>query len=162
MDFVSEAETDCTQASDTVTCISAGLASGASDTYVIRVKAVLMPGANNIAQITAWSTPDPNTGNNSDGENTSFATGTSALRCRHRRSGLDEQYRRRRRALPEVGQWLSTNYKLKATNPGTFKYRLSLENETGIDIHVKGKQLPNIIRRGVSIKDRNGARRRSS
>jgi hypothetical protein len=50
----------------------------------------------------------------------------------------------------------TSNYVLKATNPGTFKYRLSLENETGIDIHVKGKQLPNIVRRGVSIKDANG------
>ena len=55
----------------------------------------------------------------------------------------------------------SSTYKLKATNPGTFRYRLSLENETGIDIHVKGQQLPNIIRRGVSLKDPNGARRRS-
>ena len=50
----------------------------------------------------------------------------------------------------------STNYTLKATNPGTFKYRLDLDNETGIDIHVKGKQLPPIIRRGISIKDANG------
>ena len=50
----------------------------------------------------------------------------------------------------------TSTYTLKATNPGTFKYRLSLENETGIDIHVKGKQLPNVVRRGYSIKDANG------
>ena len=54
------------------------------------------------------------------------------------------------------GTGTSTTYTLKATNPGTFKYRLSLENETGLDIHVKGKQLPNIVRNGVSIKDANG------
>ena len=47
-------------------------------------------------------------------------------------------------------------YTLKATNPGTFKYRLSLTNETGVDVHVRGKQLPDIIRNGVAIKDANG------
>ena len=50
----------------------------------------------------------------------------------------------------------TSTYMLRATNPGTFKYRLSLTNETGIDIHVRGKQLPNVIRNGVSIADRNG------
>ena len=54
------------------------------------------------------------------------------------------------------GTGTSTTYTLKATNPGTFKYKLSLENETGIDIHTKGKPLPNVIRNGMSIKDANG------
>ena len=50
----------------------------------------------------------------------------------------------------------TSTYTLKATNPGTFKYRLSLTNETGVDVHVRGRQLPDIIRNGVAIKDANG------
>jgi hypothetical protein len=57
----------------------------------------------------------------------------------------------------KTGSGSSTSYTLKATNPGTFKYRLSLANETGTEIHVKGRKLPDIIRNGVTLKDRNGA-----
>ena len=158
VDFVSETEDDCTQVTGTVTCVNTtGLAAGASDVYVIRVKAVQMPGALNTAQITASSTTDPNATNNSEAENTTFAPGTLLSDVAtgdpdwtNNIDGVDVLFQK-------SGSGSSTNYKLKATNPGTFKYRLSLENETGIDIHVKGKQLPNIIRRGVSLKDRNGA-----
>ena len=55
------------------------------------------------------------------------------------------------------GSGSSTSYKLKATNPGTFRYKLSLENETGLDIKKKGSHLPDMLRHGVSLKDRNGA-----
>ena len=46
--------------------------------------------------------------------------------------------------------------KLVATNPGTFNYELHLKNETGVTLHKRGRQLPNIIRNGASIADRNG------
>jgi hypothetical protein len=57
----------------------------------------------------------------------------------------------------KVSSGSTTKYTLKATNPGTFKYQLSLHNETGTEIHVKGRQLPNIVKNGVTLKDRNGA-----
>ena len=60
----------------------------------------------------------------------------------------------------KTGSGTSTKYTLKATNPGTFKYRLSLTNETGTEIHVKGRKLPNIIKNGVS--SRTATARRST
>jgi hypothetical protein len=51
----------------------------------------------------------------------------------------------------------TTTYRLKNTNPGTFKYQLSLTNETGTEIHIKGRELPSIIKDGVTLKDHNGA-----
>ena len=57
----------------------------------------------------------------------------------------------------KTGSSSSTKYTLRATNPGTFKYELALQNETGTTIHAKGKSLPNIVKNGVSLTDRNGA-----
>jgi hypothetical protein len=56
-----------------------------------------------------------------------------------------------------TGTGSSTRYTLRATSPGTFKYELELENETGTSIHRRGQALPPIIRNGVSLTDRNGA-----
>ncbi len=55
------------------------------------------------------------------------------------------------------GSGTSTRYTLRATNPGTFRYQLALENATGTTIHARGTQLPPIIRNGIAITDRNGA-----
>ncbi len=51
----------------------------------------------------------------------------------------------------------SSAKKLAATSPGTFHYQLDLRNETGVTIHKRGRELPKIIRNGVSISDHNGA-----
>ena len=59
-------------------------------------------------------------------------------------------------SMPYSPRRANTNYVLKATKPSSFGYRLSLTNETGIDIHTKGKKLPKIARHGVTINDRNG------
>ncbi|HYO42618.1 MAG TPA: CSLREA domain-containing protein [Candidatus Limnocylindrales bacterium] len=56
-----------------------------------------------------------------------------------------------------TGTGASTKYTLRATNPGTFRYQLALENETGATIHAHGALLPPVIRNGVSLTDRNGA-----
>ena len=156
--FVSESEADCTfDLIDTVMCINAGLANGDSVTYTFTVQADLVPGAVNIAQITATGTVDPNAANDIGTSTIAIVPGTLLSdvaagdpEWQNEIDGVDVLFQKN-------GSGSSTTYKLKATNPGTFKYRLSLENETGMDIHVRGHQLPNIVRNGVTLKDRNGA-----
>ena len=129
-----------------------------STDYTIRVKAAQMPGAINTAGDHGQQHPGSKLhGNNSAGAITTFNPGTMLSDVAtgdpdwtNHIDGVDVLFQKN-------GSGSTTSYKLKATNPGTFRYRLSLENETGMDIRVKNSHLPNIIRRGVSLKDRNGA-----
>ncbi len=144
----------CTEAPvGTVTCSGSSLAAGASATYTITVSADQAGAPINTASITAAATTDPNTANNSGSAQTTIQPGSFFSDV----AAGDPDWQNRIDGVDVMFQKSGTStYTLKATNPGTFKYRLSLENETGIDIHVKGKQLPNVVRRGVSIKDANG------
>ena len=131
----------CTEAPvGTVTCSGSSLAAGASVIYSITVSADQAGAPINTASITAAATNDPNTVNNSGSAQTTIQPGslfsdvaTGDPDWQNQIDGVDVMFKKSG----------TSTYTLKATNPGTFKYRLSLENETGIDIHVKGKQLPN-------------------
>ncbi len=155
--FVSATTPDCVHAAGTVTCTSAGLADGDSVTWTITVRADLMPGAINTATIATTETTDPNAANDSDSSQTTFAPGsfltdvvTGDPDWTNHIDGVDVLF-------SKSGSGSTTTYKLKATNPGTFRYRLSLENETGLDIRTKGTHLPHILRHGTTLRDRNGA-----
>ena len=150
VDFVAAA--GCTEApAGTVTCTDlSGLAAGTSTTITITVNAVQVGDVINSATITSTDANDNNSGNDSASANTSINSGTlfsdvavGDSDWQNNLDGVDVLF-------AKSGSGGSTSYTLKATNPGTFQYRLSLTNETGIDIHMKGKKLPNVIRRGFN------------
>ena len=161
--FVSSSA-DCAETSPgsgTVVCTSTGLPAGVGNTvtWTITVSADQAGSPVNIAAIDSTSAAyanDPTHANDSGSAEVAIDSGalfsdvaTGDSDWQNQIDGVDVMF-------TKSGSGGSTNYTLKATNPGTFKYRLSLTNETGIDIHVKGKQLPDIIKRGMTIKDSNG------
>ena len=158
LSFVLPMAAGCVEApAGTITCTSLGLLANASVVWTIRVRADLVPAALSTAEITTTSPTDPNLINNSHSVTTSIVPGTLLSDVaagdpswQNHLDGVDVLFQK-------TGSNATTNYKLKATNPGTFRYRLELENETGLDIRVKGHQLPTIVKNGVSLKDRNGA-----
>ena len=145
------ASAGCTESSGIVTCVGGPLVPTANAQYLITVTADTVGTQVNVATVTS-PTPDPTTPNTA-----SASTAVSAGTLFSDVAAGDPDWQNQIDGVDVMFQKSGTStYTLKATNPGTFKYRLSLENETGIDIHVKGKQLPPIIKRGVSIKDANG------
>ena len=137
----------------TVSFSPASLANGASVTCTITVSADIAGAPINTAALASQVTADPDAGNNTASAQTTIQPGTLFSDV----AAGDPDWQNQIDGVDVMFQKSGTStYTLKATNPGTFKYRLSLENETGIDLHVKGKQLPPIVRRGVSIKDANG------
>ncbi len=158
VNFVSETEAHCTTApsgaTTLVTCVNTvGLANGASVTYTIRVSADLVPGALNTATIIATSPTDPNNANDSSTITITINAGTLLSDV----ATGDPEWLHNLDGVDVLFQKSGSTYKLKATNPGTFDYRLSLENETGLDIRTKGSHAPDILKNGVTLKDRNGA-----
>ena len=137
----------------TVTCTGPALALGADVDFTFTVRADMATTPVNTASIDPAPPTDPDVTNNSGSVGVTIEPGSlfSDVAAgdpdwQNQIDGVDVMF-------AKSG---TSTYTLKATNPGTFKYRLSLENETGIDIHVKGKQLPSVIRRGTTIKDANG------
>ena len=61
--------------------------------------------------------------------------GDDAVRRRDGGRRLEGPDRRRRRALPRCAS--STTMKLESTSPGSFHWRLTLQNETGVELHEK-------------------------
>ncbi len=137
----------------TVTCTGSALAVGATQVFTITVNADLVGMAMNTATISGQSPADPNGGNNADGEGTNIVPGTLLSDV----ATGDPSWEQKIDGVDVLFQKSgSSTYVLKATNPGTFRYGLDIQNETGLDLHIKNGHLPNIIRRGVSISDSNG------
>ena len=151
--FGGAAAADCTEASGTVTCTHAALAAGASVDWTINVGAFMTGTPVNVASITSNASPDSDT---SDDTASALVTIVPNAMSTDVAAG-DPDWQNQIDGVDVLFQKSGTStYTLKATNPGTFKYRLSLTNETGVDVHVRGRQLPDIIRNGVAIKDANG------
>ena len=139
--------------SGTVVCTSSGLSAGASIQWTITAVADLAGSPLNTASISSATTPDANGTNNTGSAMVDIGSGellsdvaAGDSDWQNRIDGVDALF-------TKSGSGSSTSYTLKLTNPGTFRYRLSLESQMGIHIHLRGKPLPDITHRGMVIKD---------